>query len=74
MTDFDFDRVSDILVCPLSHAKLVRQGQKLISTDSKTRLSYDIQDGIPRLLVDEATELPVDEWEKVMAELESPAN
>lgn len=58
----------DILVCPKTHAKVVLDGERLVSTDPETRLAYRIEGGFPRMLIDEATELPRDEWQKVMGE------
>ena len=53
----DFDALRSILVCPKTHAALVTDGQSLVSVDPDTRLRYEIRDGIPIMLVDEA-ELP----------------
>jgi uncharacterized protein YbaR (Trm112 family) len=64
---FNFESVKDILVCPQSRAPLVHEGQSLVSTDPGTRLAYAIRDDIPIMLVDEARELPVDEWAAVMS-------
>ena len=55
-----------ILVCPLSHAPLVQEGQTLVSTDSDTRRRYTIMDGIPNMLIDESEELRREEWEAIM--------
>jgi uncharacterized protein YbaR (Trm112 family) len=55
-----------ILVCPLSHAPLVQDGDTLISTDSKTRRRYRIVDDIPNMLVDESEELSESEWRTIM--------
>lgn len=55
-----------ILVCPLSHAPLVQDGETLVSTDPKTRRRYKIVDGIPDLLIDDSEELSVAEWKKIM--------
>lgn len=63
---FQFEGLSEILVCPKSHAKLVQEGDSLVSVDPETRLQYPIRDEIPVLLVDEATELSADEWAAVM--------
>jgi uncharacterized protein len=55
-----------ILVCPLSHAPLVQDGDALISTDVKTRRRYRIVDEIPNMLVDESEELSEPEWKAIM--------
>ncbi len=63
---FEYEKVKDILVCPKTRCDLVHDGDCLVSTDPATRLKYPIVDDIPRLLADEATELPTDEWTAVM--------
>ena len=55
-----------ILVCPLSHAPLVQDGDTLISTDAKSRRRYRIVDDIPNMLVDESEELSDPEWKAIM--------
>lgn len=56
----------DILVCPLSKAELVLDGDTLVSTDKETRRRYRIEDGIPNMLVEEAEELSLDAWTEIM--------
>ncbi|HEX3074575.1 MAG TPA: Trm112 family protein [Ignavibacteriales bacterium] len=56
----------DMLCCPETKAELVLDGETLVSTDEKTRYRYKITEGIPVLLVDEAEQLPKDEWLKIM--------
>lgn len=65
--DFDFDAIKDILVCPQSKTALVRDGDTLVCLDENCRLSYEIQEGIPIVLVDDATELAREAWDEVMA-------
>ncbi|MCC6573953.1 MAG: Trm112 family protein [Planctomycetes bacterium] len=48
-----------ILVCPLSHGPLIQKGNKLICLQSKK--AYRIEDGIPIMLVEEATDVPESE-------------
>ena len=55
-----------ILVCPLSHAPLVQEGQTLVSTDPDTRRRYAIVEGIPNMLIDESEEMGVEEWQAIM--------
>lgn len=57
----------EILVCPLSRAPLVEDGETLVSTDAATRRRYRIEDGIPVMLVDESEELDEAAWRAVMA-------
>lgn len=63
---FDFEALKDILVCPQSRSPLVFEGDRLVSVDPETRLSYPVRDDIPIMLVDEATPLAEDEWKQVM--------
>ena len=56
----------EILVCPLSKAPLVEEGDTLVSTDKKTRLRYKVDDGIPNMLIEEAEELPEEAWTEIM--------
>jgi uncharacterized protein len=56
----------ELLVCPLSRASLVLDGDALVSTDPATRRRYRIEDGIPILLVGESEELEAAEWEAIM--------
>lgn len=56
----------EILVCPLSKAPLVLDGETLVSTDKKTRRRYKIEDGIPNMLIEESEELSVDDWSAIM--------
>ena len=58
-----------IMVCPLSHARLVQDGDTLVSTDPKTRRRYLIVDGIPNMLIDESEELSESEWKQIMDRL-----
>jgi len=64
---FQFKNSRGYLVCPKTHADLVEDGDSLVSTSPSARLRYPVVDDIPRLLVDEATELSVSDWQQVMA-------
>ena len=57
-------KLLDILVCPVSKAKLIydKKTQELISTAAN--LAYPVRDGIPILLEDEARELSAEEVEQ----------
>ncbi|MFK7779008.1 MAG: hypothetical protein QM501_12965 [Gimesia sp.] len=63
---FDPQHLQDIIACPKTKAKLVCDGDFLVSVDQATRLKYPIKDGIPVMLVDEATEVPQEEWAEIM--------
>jgi len=56
----------EILVCPLSHAPLVEDGETLVSTDKETRRRYKIEEGIPNMLVEESEELSPEAWAEIM--------
>ena len=55
-----------ILVCPLSKAPLVLEGDTLVSTDSGTRRRYRIEDDIPNMLVDHSEQLDEESWREIM--------
>ena len=57
----------EILVCPLSRAPLVEDGEMLVSTDPETRRRYRVEDGIPVMLVDESETLDETTWRAIMA-------
>lgn len=63
---FNFDALQNVLACPQTKAALVLDGQRLVSVDPGSRLSYPIRDDIPIMLVAEATELPLSEWSEIM--------
>jgi len=56
----------EILVCPLSKAPLVLDGNTLVSTDKDTRRRYRIEDGIPDLLIEDSEELDSATWTEIM--------
>lgn len=58
----------EILVCPESKAKLVQVGEWLYSTDSQGRRRYQINDGIPNLLIQESEIIDQEEFDRIMAE------
>ena len=57
----------DILVCPASLAPLREIDGALISTDPATRMRYRIDGTIPVMLVEEAEQMPEEEWKEVMS-------
>jgi len=63
---FDYDAVKDVLTCPQSHTPLGLDGESLICTDETCRLKFEIRDGIPILLLDEAAQLSVADWEAAL--------
>lgn len=67
MPKFDYEAVKDILRCPNSLSPVVQEGDSLVCIDPECRLQYAIMDGIPNMLVEDATELPVDSWQEMMS-------
>ena len=63
---FDFKSLQEILVCPKSRSRLVHEGDALVCVDPECRLKYEIREDIPVMLVDEATQLGVEQWSRVM--------
>jgi len=57
----------DLLVCPLTKARLVLDGETLVSTDSATRRRYRIDDGVPVMLIEQSEELDEVTWREIMA-------
>jgi len=54
------------LICPKTRARLLRDGDWLVSIDPENRLRYPIRNDIPVLLVEEATFLSVAEWTQIL--------
>ncbi|HUG91264.1 MAG TPA: Trm112 family protein [Planctomycetaceae bacterium] len=63
---FDFNAVKDFLRCPQSKAELVLEDDALVSTSPEARLKYPVRDGIPILLIDDAEQLPPEQWSAIM--------
>ncbi len=63
---FDIERVADILVCPACHQEMLTHGETLVDVSPECRRVYQIPDGIPRLLISESEQLPVDQWSAIM--------
>lgn len=57
----------DLLVCPLARVPLKWVDGRLVSTDRATRRAYRVEDGVPIMLLDQAIELPANDWERLMA-------
>jgi uncharacterized protein len=62
----------EILCCPETKADLVLEGNFLISVDKATRRKYRIEEDIPIMLIDEAEQLNLDEWTKIMKKHNRP--
>lgn len=57
----------EILRCPLTRAKLVLDGERLVSVDAETRRAYRIEDGFPVMLIEESVTLTPEEHTSVLA-------
>ena len=66
MSKFDFDAIKEILRCPKCHSSLVLHDLSLVCTSSACRLQYAIEEEIPIMLVDSATEVDVDAWKNIV--------
>jgi len=53
-------KLLEILVCPICKGLLIRRQPENDLVCKPCRIAFPIQDGIPVMLVDEATELPPD--------------
>ena len=54
-------KLLDILVCPVTHTKLILSGEELISKQAK--LAFPIRDGIPMMLTNVARKISYKELE-----------
>ena len=63
---FDAKALEDMWLCPNSRSKLVVDGDSVICVDPECRLRFDIRNDIPIMLIDEATELKMEEWGGIM--------
>lgn len=63
----------EILRCPLTRAKLVVDGERLVSVDAETRRAYRIEDGFPVMLIEESVILTPEEHTSVIARLGAAA-
>ena len=63
---FKFKELEGLLVCPASRSPLVQEGDSLVCVDAGCRLKFAIRDEIPIMLIDEATKVPSEEWDKIM--------
>jgi len=63
---FDAKLLESVLICPRSKGPLIQDGESLVSADPTCRLRFSIAEGIPNMLVEEATELSAEEWSAIM--------
>ena len=65
---FDPGRLGDMLVCPACHNQMVMHDDALVDVSPECRRSFQIVDGIPRLLVSDSEELSPDAWGSIMSQ------
>ena len=63
---FHDNTLEEVLLCPKSKSKLILEEESLTCVDPECRLQFQIRDEIPIMLIEEAIELPVEEWNAVM--------
>jgi uncharacterized protein YbaR (Trm112 family) len=66
MSSHSFDLEGRFRCCPKSRSALVADGDTLVCVDPDCRLQFDIQDGIPVMLPDEARVLSREDWQSIM--------
>ena len=59
-------RLDDLWRCPQCRGVLVRQPTALTCRGAACRLSFPLVDGIPVMLVDQATELLPEDWQAAL--------
>ncbi|MBM80499.1 MAG: hypothetical protein CMJ78_07890 [Planctomycetaceae bacterium] len=62
----DFGEIAERLRCPSCRQQLSLNDEQFVCKDSSCRRSFPIVDGVPVFLVDKSTQLPDDEWAKVI--------
>jgi uncharacterized protein YbaR (Trm112 family) len=62
----DLHRYVQLLVCPACRSKLVVDGQSFLCRSESCRLRYEVKDGIPVMLSDEARPVVPDEWAAIL--------
>lgn len=68
MATLPFDQdLFDLLVCPIARTPLKWVDGRLVSTDAATRRCYRVDGDIPVMLADESSELPTEEWQRLIA-------
>ncbi len=60
------DELGIDLICPECRRPLARIEDRYLCTDGECRRAYSIHDGIPKLIVDDATILGDEEWAELV--------
>ena len=63
---FDPKILDGLLQCTRSASPLLHHGDGLICVDPQCRLEFAIRDDIPVMLVDEAQQLSLPDWSRIM--------
>jgi len=66
-------RIDEFWRCPRSRSGLVVDGNSIVCVDPDCRLRFEIQDGIPVMLPDDAVELSIADWQSVMSRHATPS-
>lgn len=67
---FDPRLLDGVLVCTKSKSRLIRDGEFLVCSDSDCRMRFEIKDGIPNMLLEEASLLSPEDWSSLMQRLD----
>ena len=59
-------KLLEILACPLCKSKVLEADDSIYCTNKECRRRYAITEGIPVMLIDEATVLEEADWEAAM--------
>jgi uncharacterized protein YbaR (Trm112 family) len=60
------DDIGVQLACPKCRTALARDGDSFVCSSAECRLRYAIADDIPKFLIEEAEEVPPDEWKRIV--------
>ena len=62
----DSESLDNLWRCPQCRGQLKRTSDALLCRESACRLSYPVVDGIPVMLIDQASELTADAWHSAL--------
>ena len=65
--------LKDILVCPRCRSKLSFGAESIICTEAECRLHFPVTDGIPVMLIDDASQLGEEEWKERLLQTQDAA-
>ena len=64
-------RLLEILACPQDKGPLYYLDDENALYNPRLKLRYDVRDGIPIMLIDEAVTVPSDEHDRIMRKIEA---